>query len=106
MTVDLSLYEISQITHPVWGKLPALLEAFERYPDAEWVWWLDIHAIIMTPTIDLYQHILSPRILESKLVVGEPILVLDENFNPIESGLRTSVSGGYTFSGPRSFWAW
>jgi hypothetical protein len=68
MTVDLSSFEITQTTHAVWGKLPAIISAFEKYPHAEWVWWLDIDAIIMNPEIDLYEHLLDPAALQTKLV--------------------------------------
>jgi hypothetical protein len=75
----------------VWGKLPAILEAFEKYPQAEWVWWLDIDAIIMSPNIDLYSSFLNPSIIQSKLVQGESILILDNTFQPVKSGLFTTV---------------
>ena len=91
MTVDLASYVITHTTHPVWGKLPAILEAFERYPNAEWVWWLDNDAIIMTPEIDLYQHLLDPKILQTRLFKDQPILILDEKHSPVESGLLTPV---------------
>ena len=91
MTVNLSSYLITHTTHPVWGKLPAILEAFEKYPQAEWVWWLDIDAIIMSPDVDLYSSFLNPSIIQSKLVQGEPILILDNTFQPVKSGLFTTV---------------
>ena len=91
MTVDLSSFVISHTTHPVWGKLPAILLACEEYPHAEWIWWLDIDAIIMNPDIDLFQHLLDPQILQTKLVQGDPIKILDENYVPVDSGLFTAV---------------
>lgn len=92
MTVDLSLFDITQTAHPVWGKLPAIISAFEKYPHAEWIWWLDIDAIIMNPEIDLYEHLLDPAVLPTKLVQDQPILVLNETYAPVESGLYTMVS--------------
>ena len=92
MTVDLSSYAITHTTHAVWGKLPAIIEACEKYPHAEWIWWLDVDAIIMTPEIDLFQHLLSPQILQTKIVQGDPILILNDDFVPVDSGLRTNVS--------------
>ena|SRR5215471_13041410 len=91
MTVDLSSFVMTQITYPVWGKLPALLVACEKYPHAEWIWWLDIDAIIMNPEIDLFQHLLDPQILQKKLVEGDPIRIIDENLVPMNSGLLTTV---------------
>jgi galactosyl transferase GMA12/MNN10 family len=91
MTVDLSSYPITHTTHAVWGKLPALLEACEKYPDAEWIWWLDIDAIIMNPEIDLFQHLLSPQILQTRLTQGDVIPMLNDDFAYVDTGLRTTV---------------
>src|SRR5271156_2323464 len=91
MTVDLGSYVITHTTHPVWGKLPAILEAFDKYPDAEWIWWLDMDAIIMTPEVDLQRHLLNPEILQQKLINGQPILLTDEVGRPIVSGHYTTV---------------
>src|SRR5271170_6562899 len=91
MTVDMASYVITRTTHPVWGKLPAILDAFRRYPQAEWVWWLDIDAIIMTPEIDLFHHLLGPAVIQTKFIHGEPILVLNESYFPVPSGLFSSV---------------
>jgi hypothetical protein len=91
MTVNLASYVVTQTIHPVWGKLPAILEAFRRYPQAEWIWWLDIDSIIMNPEIDLFEHLLDPSILQTKLVSGYPILVLNREQVPSNSGLFTTV---------------
>jgi hypothetical protein len=91
MTVDLASYVITHTTHPVWGKLPAILEAFAKYSNAEWIWWLDNDAIIMTPEIDLHRHLLDPEILQKRLFKDQPILILDETHSPIDSGLLTPV---------------
>ena len=42
-----------------WNKIPILRDAFDRYPKAKWIWWLDLDIIIMTPSLDLYSHVLS-----------------------------------------------
>ena len=91
MAVNLSKYAISETASPVWAKLPAILDAFERYPDAEWIWWLDMDAIIMTPDIELYQFILSPQALQRSMVKDDPILILNEQYNCVESGFLTKV---------------
>jgi hypothetical protein len=77
MLLDLKEFEVSKILHPTWAKLPALARAFDQYPSSEWVWWLDIDAIIMTSHIDLYEHILSPSALRNRLLQGELILTND-----------------------------
>ena len=74
MMVDLGKYTQFEGRHPVWRKLGAIMEAFEIYPEAEWVWWLDIDAIIMTPTVDLYAYLLAPDVLRARLVYEQPIV--------------------------------
>jgi hypothetical protein len=45
--------------HPVWKKIPAIVEAFNAYPKAQWVFFLDLDAIIMSPKQNLNDLILS-----------------------------------------------
>ncbi|EEQ85381.2 mannan polymerase II complex MNN10 subunit [Blastomyces dermatitidis ER-3] len=47
-----------------WEKVDAIRQALQRYPDAEWFWWLDLHTYIMEPTYSLQSHVLNH--LESK----------------------------------------
>ncbi|KAK9480270.1 galactosyl transferase GMA12/MNN10 family-domain-containing protein [Lipomyces japonicus] len=58
---------------PVWGKIPAIAEAFEKNKDAEWVWWLDTDAIIMTPQIDLAKHVLNPEFMKKRIAYDQQI---------------------------------
>lgn len=67
--LNVSKYNIGE-AQPVWAKLPAIVEAFNLHPKAQWVWWLDLDALIMTPTVDLREYILSPEALEKKLLRG------------------------------------
>lgn len=53
---------------PVWKKLPAIIETFQTYPDALWVWWLDLDAIIMTSDFAIEKKILSDAALEKILL--------------------------------------
>jgi len=92
MAVDLASYKVTQTAHPVWGKLPAIIEAMKKYPEADWIWWLDIDAIIMTPQIDLHKHLLDPEFLVSNFVAGEPILYINNMRQPTRSGLVTKVT--------------
>ncbi|KAK9461517.1 galactosyl transferase GMA12/MNN10 family-domain-containing protein [Lipomyces oligophaga] len=70
--INLSKY--APLTRPaVWYKMPAILEAFNLNPSAEWVWWLDTDAIIMTPQIDLASHLLNPESLKARITYGEKI---------------------------------
>ncbi|KAJ8101827.1 galactosyl transferase GMA12/MNN10 family-domain-containing protein [Lipomyces tetrasporus] len=64
---------VSPSRHPVWAKVPAIQEAFELNPTAEWVWWLDTDAIIMTPEIDLASLVLDPEVMKTKIACDRPI---------------------------------
>lgn len=43
----------------MWAKLPSIIDSFNQFPDAQWVWWLDSDAIIMSPEVDLSSQLLS-----------------------------------------------
>lgn len=64
--LNISKFDIAP-AHPVWGKLPAIAETFETYPDAQWIWWLDLDAILMTPSVDLNELLLSHKALGEQL---------------------------------------
>jgi hypothetical protein len=70
MWADISEYRIGD-SGQVWSKIPILVDAFKKYPEAKWAWWLDVDAIIMDPNIDLASHLLSPTAMYSKLKKGE-----------------------------------
>lgn len=82
--LNISKFDIAP-AHPVWGKLPAIAETFETYPDAQWVWWLDLDAILMTPTVDLNKLLLSHEALNKQLQKGE----LLNNSGGGKSGIST-----------------
>ena len=81
MVVDLNDFEIASIPNPVWAKIPAISRAFNTYPEAEWVWWLDADAIIMTSHIDLYEHLLNPTALQRHLRDGD-LIKTNQNVPP------------------------
>ena len=68
MFVDLTDFRVARKLHPVWGKISAISRAFEQHPSAEWVWWLDMDAIIMAPHLNLYDHVLSPSAMRNHLL--------------------------------------
>lgn len=41
------------------NKIPILKEAFVQFPKAKWLYWLKIDIIIMTPSINLHDHVLT-----------------------------------------------
>jgi hypothetical protein len=56
--VNISQFDLDN-AHPVWKKIPAIVDAFNTYPKAQWVFFLDLDAIIMSPKQDLNSLILS-----------------------------------------------
>ncbi|KAK9370709.1 galactosyl transferase GMA12/MNN10 family-domain-containing protein [Lipomyces kononenkoae] len=68
---------ISPNKHPVWAKVSAIQDALESNPTAEWIWWLDTDAIIMTPEIDLASHLLNPDSLRSRRACDRKIMLPD-----------------------------
>jgi galactosyl transferase GMA12/MNN10 family len=56
--VNISKFDLEG-AHPVWKKLPAIVDAFNTYPDAQWIFFLDLDAIIMSPKQDLNSLVLS-----------------------------------------------
>jgi len=77
MLVDLNKFPISRTRHPVWAKISAIMEVFAMYPSTEWVWWLDVDAIIMTTHLDLYEHLLNPDAMRARLVAGDLLIPND-----------------------------
>lgn len=65
------------------AKVPAILHVSRMFPHSEWIWWLDIDAIIMNEKIDLYELVLDPKVLETKLIKGGPITL--NEYVPIEN---------------------
>lgn len=76
--INITRYDLGG-AHPVWAKLPAIVDSFNEYPDAQWVWWLDLDAIIMSPQLDLNSHLLSHTAMYSRL----------------EKGLQLAMGGGH-----------
>ncbi|KAL8720761.1 MAG: hypothetical protein Q9225_002427 [Loekoesia sp. 1 TL-2023] len=56
-----------------WNKIPVLQEAFIRYPDVEWVWWMDMDIIIMNQSLSLWDHVLSPEGMARNVVLDKII---------------------------------
>ncbi|MCJ1479129.1 hypothetical protein MMC13_007813 [Lambiella insularis] len=63
-----------------WSKAPVMRAAFDAFPFAKWLWWLDLDSIIMTPSKPL-STFLSPNTLESIM---------------LPPGTRIRGTGGYT----------
>ena len=65
--LNITKYNIGS-AHAVWAKLPAIVETFNLHPEAKWIWWLDLDAIIMTPEIEIVSHVLSHAALNKKML--------------------------------------
>ncbi|KAI4087035.1 MAG: hypothetical protein LQ344_007092 [Seirophora lacunosa] len=61
MWANISSYNLSHGEPIYWNKIPVLQEAFIRYPEVEWLWWMDIDIIIMNQSLSMWDHVLSPE---------------------------------------------
>jgi len=75
--INITKYDLKG-AHPVWAKLPAIIETFQTYPSAQWVWWLDLDAILMTPSRSLNDVVLSREAMNAALL-NNTELVYDNN---------------------------
>src|SRR5271155_3124112 len=71
---DSNEFEVERQRDPVWCKPTVIAEAMEKNPLAEWIWWLDMDAIILTSQLDLYEYLLDPTVLKDHWLQGETIL--------------------------------
>ena len=77
MFLDSNEFDVSREKHPVWVKLPSIAKALETYPSAEWIWWLDLDALIMTPHLDLHSYLLSPSAMKWRLLQNHTVIPND-----------------------------
>ena len=73
MWANMSSYNLSHGEPIYWNKIPILQEAFARYPQAEWVWYLDIDIIIMEHSLSLWDHVLSSEGMARNAALDVPI---------------------------------
>ncbi|TGZ76155.1 galactosyl transferase [Ascodesmis nigricans] len=64
--INISSYDVSG-AHAVWKKIPAIIDCFRLNPEVQWIWWLDLDAIIMNSDIDLTEYLLSPEAMDKVL---------------------------------------
>ncbi|WBW75392.1 Golgi alpha-1,2-galactosyltransferase Gma12 [Schizosaccharomyces osmophilus] len=53
-----------------WVKVPMLKDTMDKYPDAEWIWWLDHDALIMNKDANVVETLLDHDKLNSLLTRG------------------------------------
>jgi hypothetical protein len=88
--INITKYDIGN-AHPVWAKLPAIIDSFNTYPDAQWVWWLDLDALIMTDTIELSKHILAPNVLKNKLLKEKELIAAGNTHTGVKTAKEPNV---------------
>ena len=100
MLFDSNEFEVSRERHPVWCKPTVIAEAMDKNPLAEWIWWLDMDAIIMTPQLDLYEYLLDPTVLKDRLLQGQTILP-NKRIQGVGKPLPDLVTGEVCLQFPR-----
>lgn len=63
-----------------WLKLYAIKEAFDKFPESQWVFWLDADALLMNLDIELAGHILNKDVLREKLMYNMPLARRGQKF--------------------------
>lgn len=76
--INITKYDLKN-AHPVWAKIPAITETFQAYPHAQWIWWLDLDAIIMTPSRSLNSVVLSRDAMYAALENNTELLYDDHH---------------------------
>lgn len=73
MWANMTSYNLPDGSPIYWNKIPILKEAFVRFPDAEWIWWMDMDIIIMNTSLSIYDHVLSPEGMARNVLLNESI---------------------------------
>lgn len=60
-----------------WSRVPALRHAMTLYPGSTFFWYLDSTALIMTPSLAIHTHLLTPSRLESLMIANAPVVPPD-----------------------------
>ncbi|KAI1431805.1 galactosyl transferase GMA12/MNN10 family-domain-containing protein [Xylaria sp. CBS 124048] len=60
-----------------WSKVVAMRHALTKFPNCEYVWYLDQHAFIMSPESRLETHVMGGSRLEEMMLKDQPIVPPD-----------------------------
>ncbi|KAF1851974.1 glycosyltransferase family 34 protein [Cucurbitaria berberidis CBS 394.84] len=60
-----------------WSRVPAIRHAMTLYPGSTFFWYLDATALIMTPSLAIHTHLLTPARLESLMITNAPVVPPD-----------------------------
>lgn len=62
---------------PSWAKVVAMRHALSKYPDCNFIWYLDQNAFIMDPTKSLESLVLETKTLETLMIKDYPVVPPD-----------------------------
>ena len=71
----------------------------ERFPHVEWIWWLDLDALIMTPSLELYDYLLGPEAMGGKLL-NKTTIKMNDRIKVDNKALPTLFTGQVTSPKP------
>jgi galactosyl transferase GMA12/MNN10 family len=71
MWANFTTYNLTSDAPMYWNKIPILQEAFLRYPEVEWLWWMDLDMIIMNHSLSMWDHLLSREGMARNVVLDE-----------------------------------
>lgn len=60
-----------------WTKVVAMRHALTLYPDATYLWYLDLDSFIMNPQLSVERDVMSAARLEATMIVDHPVVPPD-----------------------------
>lgn len=60
-----------------WTKVVAMRHALTQFPDATYIWYVDLDTFIMNPHLAIERDIMTPAKLEEKMIVDYPVVPPD-----------------------------
>ncbi|RKF54798.1 putative alpha-1,2-galactosyltransferase C8D2.17 [Erysiphe neolycopersici] len=57
-----------------WAQVPAIRHAISKYDQCKYAWYLSHNSVIMNPAISVDGDIMSPAVLERKMLVNQPLV--------------------------------
>ncbi|KAF3765844.1 family 34 glycosyltransferase [Cryphonectria parasitica EP155] len=60
-----------------WTKIVAMRHAMTKFPDASYLWYVDVDTFIMNPQISVDRDVMAPAKLEATMIVDHPVVPPD-----------------------------
>lgn len=60
-----------------WNKVVAMRHAMTKFPDATYLWYVDVDTFIMNPQLSIEKDIMAPAKLEAKMIIDHPVVPPD-----------------------------